>query len=146
MNYIFATRDNQTEIKRLLAENDLHHEDITPPMLNHFLLGFDGPCLVGVVGLEIKSRSALLRSLAVDVKFRSRGIATELVRRIEDYARSLKIDTLYLLTMTAEQFFSSHGFQYAQRNSAPVAIQETTEFKSRCPASAICMTKNLISG
>ena len=146
MIYTFATRDNQREIKRLLAENDLHHEDITPPMLDHFLLGFDGPWLVGVVGLEIKSHSALLRSLAVDVKFRSHGIATELVRRIEDYARSLKIDKLYLLTMTAEQYFKSHGFQCTQRNSAPAAIQETTEFKSLCPASAICMSKRLIMG
>ncbi len=144
--YTFATGDNGSEIKELLADSDLHHEDISPQMLNHFLLGLDGPRLVGVIGLEIKANNALLRSLAVDAKFRNRGIATELVRRIEDYARSLKIDSLYLLTMTAEQFFKIHGFYYAQRNSAPAAIQETTEFQSLGPASAICMTKNLISG
>ena len=143
MIYTFATKDNEAEIRRLLAENDLHHEDITLPMLTHFLLGSDGPRLVGVVGLEIKSHSALLRSLAVDSKFRNRGIATNLIRRIEDHAKSLKIETLYLLTMTAEQFFNKHGFQSAHRESAPADIQETAEFQSLCPASAVCMIKHI---
>ncbi len=143
MIYTFATKDNEAEIRRLLAENDLHHEDITLPMLTHFLLGSDGPRLVGVVGLEIKLHSALLRSLAVDTKFRNRGIATNLIRRIEDHAKSLKIETLYLLTMTAEQFFNKHGFQSAHRESAPADIQETAEFQSLCPASAVCMIKHI---
>ena len=143
MIYTFATKDNEAEIRRLLAENDLHHEDITLPMLTHFLLGSDGPRLVGVVGLEIKSHSALLRSLAVDTEFRNRGIATRLIRRIEDHAKSLNIKTLYLLTMTAEPFFKKHGFQNVQRDSAPADIQETTEFQSFCPASAVCMIKHI---
>ncbi len=143
MIYTFATRDDEAEIRRLLAENDLHHEDITSPMLNHFLLGSDGSRLVGVVGLEIKSHSALLRSLAVDTEFRNRGIATHLIRRIEDHARSLNIETLYLLTMTAEQFFKRQGYQNAQRDSAPADIQETAEFQSLCPASAVCMIKQI---
>ena len=143
MIYTFATRDNEAEIRRLLAENDLHHEDITSPMLNHFLLGSDGPRLVGVIGLEVKLHSALLRSLAVDIKFRNRGIATHLIKRIEDHAKSLEIETLYLLTMTAEQFFNKHGFQSAQRDSAPADIQETAEFQSLCPASAVCMIKHI---
>ena len=143
MIYTFASRDNEAEIRRLLAENDLHHEDITSSMVNHFLLGIDGPRPVGVVGLEIKSRSALLRSLAVDAKFRNRGIATHLIRRIEDHAKSLKIETLYLLTMTAEQFFEKHGFQSVHRDSAPADIQETAEFQSLCPASAVCMIKHI---
>mgnify|MGYP000650458726 CR=1 FL=1 len=86
MNYSFATEDNGPEIKRLLADSDLHHEDITTAQLKHFILGWDGPKLVAVVGLEIKSRSALLRSLAVDADYRNRGIATRLVGQIEDYA------------------------------------------------------------
>ncbi len=145
MIYTFATRENEAEIKGLLAVSGLHHEDISPQMLNHFLLGFDDPSLVGVVGLEIKSQVALLRSLTVDAKFRNRGIASELVRRIEDYAKSLKIETLYLLTMTAEPFFKIHGFQNAQRDSAPADIQETAEFQSLCPASAVCMMKHIES-
>jgi amino-acid N-acetyltransferase len=143
MDYSFAGADNGSEIKQLLADCDLHHEDITTALFEHFLLGWDGPGLVAVVGLEIKNHVALLRSLAVDAEYRNRGIATSLVGQIEDYTKSLNVDTLYLLTMTAEAFFKKCGYQLTARNSAPAGIQGTTEFKILCPASAVCMVKHL---
>ena len=143
MNYSFATEDNEPEIRRLLTDGDLHHEDITTAQLKHFLLGWDGPKLVAVIGLEIKNHSALLRSLAVDADYRNRRIATRLVGEIEDYAKSMEVSTLYLLTMTAEAFFKKCGYRQIARESAPTAIQETAEFQNLCPASAICMVRHL---
>jgi amino-acid N-acetyltransferase len=143
MNYSFATEDNGPNIRQLLTDSDLHHEDITTAHLKHFLLGWDGPKLVAVIGLEIKHHSALLRSLAVDPAYRNRKIATELVGKIEDYAESMDVDALYLLTMTAEVFFEKCGYQRIARDSAPAGIQETTEFRNLCPASAICMVRHL---
>jgi len=89
MNYTFATEKNGPEIRRLLIDCDLHHDDITTAQLKHFLLGWDGPRLVAVVGLEIKNHCALLRSLAVDADYRNHRIATRLVGKIEDYAKSM---------------------------------------------------------
>ena len=143
MKYLLADADNESEIKQLLAACELHHEDIITSQLKHFLLGWDGSRLVAVVGLEIKNQDALLRSLAVDPDFRNRRIATRLVGEIEDYARSLKVDTLYLLTMTAETFFKKCGYQRTERDCAPAGIQRTTEFENLCPASAACMVKYL---
>jgi amino-acid N-acetyltransferase len=144
MKYSFATEDDGPEIKQLLTDSDLHHEDITTAQLKHFLLGWDGSTkLVAVIGLEIKNHSALLRSLAVDADYRNRGIATRLVGKIEDYARSMEVDALYLLTMTAEAFFEKRGYQRIARDSAPAGIQETTEFRNLCPASAVCMVRYL---
>jgi amino-acid N-acetyltransferase len=143
MKYSFAIEDNGSEIRRLLADSDLHHEDITTAQLKHFILGWDGPKLVAVVGLEIKSRSALLRSLAIDAEYRNRGIATRLVGQIEDYAKSMGLGSLYLLTLTAEDFFKKCGYRPIARDSAPAEIQETTEFRSLCPASAVCMVRHL---
>ena len=143
MNYTIATEENGPEIRRLLRDSDLHHEDITTAHLKHFLLGWDGPKLVAVVGLEIKNHSALLRSLAVDANYHNRRIATRLVGKIEDYARSMEVDTLYLLTMTAEAFFKKCGYRRIARDSAPAGIQETTEFLNLCPASALCMVRHL---
>ena len=142
MYYSFATEDNGLEIKQLLADSDLHHEDITKAQLNHFLLGWDGPKLVAVIGLEIKKHSALLRSLAVDADYRNRSIATRLVGEIEDYAKSMEVETLYLLTMTAEAFFKKCGYRRIARDSAPAGIQKTTEFQNLCPASAVCMVRH----
>ena len=143
MYYSFATEDNGPEIKQLLTDSDLHHEDITTAQLKHFLLEWDGPKLDAVIGLEIKNHSALLRSLAVDADYRNRRIATRLIGEIEDYAKSMEVDTLYLLTLTAEAFFKKCGYRRIARDSAPAGIQETTEFRNLCPASAVCMDRNL---
>ena len=143
MKFSFASADNESAIKQLLAGCDLLHEDITPELLEHFLLGWDGARLVSVVGLEIKNHSALLRSLAVDAAYRNRRIAAGLVKKIEDYAKSLNVDRLYLLTLTAEAFFRKCDYRITARESAPAGIQGTAEFKNLCPASAACMVKHL---
>jgi amino-acid N-acetyltransferase len=143
MRYSFAAADDEPEIRQLLAAANLHHEDVTTAQFKHFLLGWNGPRLVAVVGLEIRDRSALLRSLAVDADYRNRKIGTKLVAEIEAYAKSLNVNTLYLLTMTAEAFFQKRGYRQTERDSAPAGIQETTEFQNLCPASAVCMVKYL---
>jgi len=143
MKYSFAGADNKAQIKQLLAGCDLLHEDITPALLEHFLLGWDGGRMVAVVGLEIKYHSGLLRSLAVDATYRNRSIAAGLVKKIEEYAKSLNVDSLYLLTLTAEAFFKKCGYRITARDSAPAGIKETAEFKNLCPASAACMVKHL---
>ncbi|UCD81284.1 MAG: GNAT family N-acetyltransferase [Desulfobacterales bacterium] len=143
MKYALATADNGPQIKQLLAAGELHHEDLDPHQLKHFMLAWEGSKPVGVVGLEIKQDCALLRSLAVDAAFRNRKIATRLVSEIEDYAKSLKVSTLFLLTMTAENFFAGCGYLKTDRESAPAGIQQTTEFQNLCPASAVCMVKHL---
>ena len=110
MKYSFATADNEPEIKQLLAAGELHHEDLEPHQLKHFMLAWEGSKLVGVVGLEIKADCGLLRSLAVDAVYRNRKIASRLVSDIENYAKSLQLKTLFLLTMTAEEFFNCNDF------------------------------------
>jgi amino-acid N-acetyltransferase len=88
---------------------------------------------------------ALLRSLAVDPRYRNRGLASQLTRKAEEYAASLKIKDLYLLTLTAENFFSERGYQKIGRDSAPPEVQETAEFQGLCPTSSVCMVKYLKS-
>ena len=143
MKLTYASTQDEYKIKRLLAINDLYHQDIEPSHLKHFLLAWDDADLIGVVGLEIKDRCALLRSLAVSADYRNKGIASWLVGEIENYAASLKLKTLYLLTMTAESFFAKQGYQRTSRESAPESIQNTAEFENICPASAACMLKHL---
>jgi len=145
MKITFASVEDETKIKVVLTAGGLHHQDITPPHLQHFLVLKDDPSstLTGVVGLELINNNALLRSLAVIEPHRSKGLATQLLKEIEKYARSNQVDTLYLLTLTAERFFTKRGYRKTDRKSAPPAIQETAEFKSLCPATAVCMKKLL---
>jgi amino-acid N-acetyltransferase len=45
--------------------------------------------------------------------------------------------------MTAEGFFAKQGYCRTARDSAPDEIQETTEFRTLCPATAVCMVKQI---
>lgn len=143
MEFELARESDKSPIKQLLAECDLPNEDITLLTPQHFLVLRGGVELAGVIGLEILGRFALLRSLAVPLRHREKGIALQLTRKAEEYARSYEIETLYLLTTTAEGFFAKRGYHRVDRNSVPPAIQETAEFRSLCPSSAVCMVKHL---
>jgi amino-acid N-acetyltransferase len=145
VKFSFASAEDEKQIKQILAVSDLHHEDISPSQLRHFLIVRENAVLplAGVVGLEPNDEVGLLRSLAVAKDYRRQGLATLLVDKIEEYARSQQVATLYLLTLTAENFFAGRGYKKTDRESAPEALQETTEFKSLCPETAVCMKKHL---
>jgi len=138
-----AAPGDETRVKELLAACGLPYEDIAPLHLQHFLVLRDGPRLAGVIGLEVLGKCALLRSLAVPASQRGKGIGSQLTRQVETYALSQQIETLYLLTTTAEGFFAGRGYRRAEREAVPAPIQETAEFRSLCPSTAVCMVKHL---
>jgi len=104
-----------------------------------------GGALVGVIALERFGTDGLLRSLAVAPEFRNQGYGRDLVTRLEKDARERGVHRLVLLTETAEQFFRSIGYARIDRSQASVALQQSAEFRSLCPASAACMTKTIAS-
>jgi len=131
------------EVMGIIDQCGLPIEDITQTMLKDFLIARKGADILGVVGLEISSGDALLRSLAVTEAHRRMGIGLKLVKSAERYARSRRIETLYLLTLTAEALFRQAGYSAIDRSSAPVAMQATREFKTLCPDTAVCMKKEI---
>lgn len=124
--------------RALLAAHDLPVEDLASPALS--LLGaFQDRGLVGVVGLESCEPFGLLRSLAVADAHRGRGLARALCAEIFALARRRGIQTLFLLTTTAADYFPRLGFVAIPRDAAPPSIQTSTQFASLCPASARVM-------
>jgi amino-acid N-acetyltransferase len=106
----------------------------------------DGADLAGVIGLEVFGPVALLRSLAVPLPCRGRGIASRLAHKAEEHARSRGVEAVYLLTTTAEGFFARRSYDRVDRDAVPGAIKATVEFQSLCPASAVCMVRHLGAG
>ena len=143
MKFSFAHTDDMLHVKQLLAECALPYEDITPADLQHYLVGRHQTNLVSVIGLELLGSFALLRSLAVQIETRGQNVASQLTKQAEAYARSHKVRSLYLLTTTAEGFFTKQGYHTMDRNAVPVVVRETTEFRSICPSTAKYMVKNL---
>jgi N-acetylglutamate synthase-like GNAT family acetyltransferase len=99
--------------------------------------------LVGTIALEPYGQSALLRSLAVTPDCRGRSLGRNLCARIVSHARLLGVEYLYLLTTDAERFFETLGFKRIAQGKAPAQIQATTQFRSLCPKSAVCMARDI---
>ena len=102
-----------------------------------------GSSLVGAVALERYGSEGLLRSLVVAPEHRKRGYAARLVDRLETDARAAGIERLVLLTETAEAFFGCRGYGSIDRNSVSESLRQSAEFRSLCPVSARCMSKQL---
>lgn len=126
----------------ILDENDLPSRDVrTGPV--EFVGAVAGGELVGVGGLERYDTVGLVRSLAVEESARGQGLGTRLCEELEARAREAGVETLYLLTTTAAEFFDARGYTEVDRSAAPPSIQETTEFQDLCPSTAVCMRKDL---
>ena len=128
MRIDFAAYEDWPKIKALLLESGLPYEDIETAQLKHFLVIRDGERIAAAVGLEPFGFAALLRSLAVAPNYRRFGFASNLLARIEEYAREKDIEDLYLLTMTAVSFFEQRGYQKIDRKDVPEVIRATSEF------------------
>jgi amino-acid N-acetyltransferase len=130
-------------VKQLLSESSLPIEDITVQHLQHFFGCGSGLELEGLVGLELYGDVALLRSLAVASSRRGSGVGSGLVAHAELHARDKGVQSLYLLTTTAEKFFLRRGYARIPRDEAPAAIKGTKEFSGICPTSSAFMVKYL---
>jgi amino-acid N-acetyltransferase len=135
--------EDRPAVVDLIGTCGLHTEDLTDEMMRDFLVARQAGELAGVIGLEICGEHALLRSLAVAEACRGNGLGRKLARSAEKSARSRGVSTLYLLTLTAEGFFSAQGFSKTDRAEAPEKVRATAEFARFCPDSAVCMVKAL---
>lgn len=129
-------------IVKLLKDNDLCYEDITSK-IDCIFLGHTGDGIIGIGGVEIYEEHGLLRSLVIQKPYRSKGLGKELCSKLIEYARKQGVKELYLLTLTAADFFEKLGFIRIDRQNVPEPISRTTEFTSLCPVTAACMVKKI---
>ena len=131
-------------VEGLLKNNGLPSKDIRSKR-ECFYIGYNGADPVGIGGLEIHGTNGLLRSVVIEQAARGHGFGTALCDSLETTASAGGIETLYLLTTTAVNFFAARGYGEIERTDAPARIQQTTEFDELCPTTAICMKKILQS-
>ena len=137
-------RDGEAStVTHLISEGGLSTQDLDTAKLTHFIVARRGEIIVAVAGLEFCGENALLRSLVVDEAYRGQAIGRRLVAALEKYARSNHVANLYLLTMTAADFFLKLDYEVIERQSAPEGVQATEEFANLCPESAHCLFKSL---
>lgn len=129
-------------IESLLARSGLPTSDLGAAR-PEFIVASHAGRIIGTGALERFGSAALLRSVAVEPDWRGSGVGGELVAAIEARARAAGIAQLILLTMTARSFFERLGYRSMDREQVPAAVLASAEFRSLCPASAVCLAKDL---
>ena len=137
-----ANSKNREAIISLLQSESLPVEDLPQDLRNFFTATGNG-FIIGAIGLETYERNGLLRSLVVKSEYRKMKIAEHLINELEKLAKDLRLQSIYLLTETAQAYFAKKGYETIARNEAPDSIMKSTEFSHVCPASAILMRKTL---
>ena len=138
-----ATDKDLPYILTLLEQNSLPHEGIEEH-LHTTLVKYQDNALVGCVALEHYAPYALLRSLAVDEKVRNQSYGKHLTLAALELAYTLGARQVYLLTQTAQDFFTRFfGFVGVERSQIPDKIKNSIEFVSACPQSAQAMVLDL---
>ena len=129
-------------ILALLGENDLPVVDLDESKVLFACLNNDE--VIGTGGLEFFKDCALLRSVSVKKDVQKTGLGKFIVDELEKIAKGKGVNRLYLLTTTAEDFFTKLGYKTVDREELPIEIKNTTEFTSVCPSTASVLRKLLL--
>lgn len=138
MSFIDPNKDQLKNYSYLLKSEGLCYNDLDDVSILKIQPDEEQDILAGY-GLEVFDRDALLRSVVVTKTKRGDGIGRIIVNDALKVGKELGITTMYLLTTTADKFFQKFGFNVIQRTAVPDAIGNTTEFKTFCPDTAVCM-------
>ncbi len=127
----------------LLEQAGLPTRDLAASKAEFTVLS-DGERIVAAGALQRLGSAALLRSVIVAGDRRGAGLGRAIVQQLEKLALAARIDRLFLLTQSAEEFFAREGYRVIERIEVPQEVQRSEEFRSLCPDSATCMVKLLI--
>jgi N-acetylglutamate synthase-like GNAT family acetyltransferase/SAM-dependent methyltransferase len=134
-----ARAEDLAAAEQLMGVCDLPAEDLATQFGERYVIAEQKGEVVGVAGMELHGPHGLLRSVGVVPWLRGSGLGQKLVENRIAWARARGIDSLYLLTMTAERYFARNGFATIDRELAPPEIRAAKEFAELCPSTAVLM-------
>jgi amino-acid N-acetyltransferase len=143
MTVITTARSSDLDaIERLLRHHGLPIDGLTAHV-GSMVVARDNDRIVGSAAIEPYEEGVLLRSVAVDPSLQGTGVGARLTEAALAMARDRRATAAYLLTTTAEAYFTRHGFTRIDRADVPRSVQQSIEFQSACPASATAMRRSL---
>jgi amino-acid N-acetyltransferase len=135
-----ASESDRDAIVRLLSDHQLTIEGLHRSTV---LVVREGKEIIGTAALEVYREGALLRSVAIARGQQGRGLGHKLTTAAIRLAQDLNVPSIFLMTMTAEGFFTRFGFEQVVRADVPESVLASIQFSSACPASATVMRKRL---
>ena len=126
----------------LLHRNGLPQDGLADHLATT-LVARDEQTVIGSAALEVYDGAALLRSVAVEPSYQGQGIGRQLTQAALALAKERGIPLVYLLTETAGGFFPRFGFRPIARQEVAPSAQQSVEFTTACPTSALVMVVHL---
>ncbi|MCA8106823.1 arsenic resistance N-acetyltransferase ArsN2 [Burkholderia sp. AU36459] len=133
-----ATESDLTAIDALLRASGLPTAGVAVH-LPHFVVADAAAGIVGCGGIELHGRHALIRSIAVVEHARRAGVGRMLVARLLAECRARAVQSVALLTTTAEDYLVTQGFVRIAREAVPAPLLASSQFQGVCPGSAVAM-------
>jgi amino-acid N-acetyltransferase len=137
-----ATPEDLPAILELLESLKLPRAGVKDHFQN-FVLEFENDRLLACAGFEIYGDAGLLRSVAVNLEKRSKGIGSKLVNALLENAKSHQLSSISLLTETAQDYFPQFGFKRVTRENLPKSLNASKELRGACPDTAVVMMLEL---
>ena len=139
-----ATIDDALAIKELLQVCDLPIVNIEK-QIGDFIVAKQQKKLLAILGAVYDDEgNVLLRSFAVREENRRQGIGEMLIRTMLEIMTKKKITKIFLLTETADAYFSRMDFNEIQRTEIPDLLLSKSGLDKACPCSSKCFIYNNI--
>jgi GNAT superfamily N-acetyltransferase len=132
------------EWRAALQAEGLPVDDLATARLRAFAWRY-GNRPLAFAAVEGGGTDRLLRSVVVVPSARRRGLARHVAAEVAQKAREEGAERLWLLTTTAAQVFERLGWRRADRADAPPGAAASRQFAALCPASAVCMVRDIAS-
>lgn len=136
-----AAATDLPRIRTFLKDNGLPTNGVEKSLENFVVAVDHEGSWVGIGGFERYGENCLVRSVAVDKRFRGRGHGLTLVDVVLRSAKSKGVKTAYLLTEDASRFFESLGFEIVDRKDIDEAVKASLQFTEAACDTAVPMRK-----
>jgi amino-acid N-acetyltransferase len=139
-----ASSDDLSEILDLLSQVELPHDGVAENVGAFLVARDESSRLIATIGLERHGNTGLLRSAAVAPNHQGTGVGSRLTERLLQHAKQDGVETVVLLTSTAQDFFGRRfGFCETSRTVYDKELAESSEWNLPRCSSAICMSLDL---
>jgi len=140
-----ATFEDLTGIVDLIESVNVPTEGIDPDFTIFFVIRDKTTNkIVGCIGLELFTGTALLRSFAVDPNFQGDKLGHSLVNRLLEEAAEAGSEAVYVCTAKIPNFFLSIGFSSIDLDDVPDEIRNSHLFKGGCLSVAAYMMRRTV--
>ncbi len=140
-----ASYEDLEAIQSLLESVEEPTENIDPDFTKFFIVRNEAENkIIGCVGLELFTGTAMLRSFAIDPEYHETEMGSSLVRRLLDDAFDAGSDAVYVCAAKAPDFFWNNEFIGIDLDDIPREIRDSGLFIKDCPRVAAFVKKRIL--